>query len=87
MSTGETLEALQQYLQRIQFPPAAGEQAGLPAANFEDLATIHRQHAYNIPFENLLFVHHRLKGTERPVDQASLHKRIVQRRRGGMCQE
>jgi arylamine N-acetyltransferase len=88
MSTGKALEdvqALQQYLQRIQFPP--GGQAGLPAASLENLAVIHRQHAYNIPFENLLFVHHRLKGTERPVDQASLDKRIVQRQRGGMCQE
>jgi arylamine N-acetyltransferase len=88
MCPGKTLEdvqAVQQYLQRIQGPCAVP--AVLPAASFETLAAIHRQHAYNIPFENLLFVHHRLKGTLRPVDQASLHKRIVQRQRGGMCQE
>lgn len=87
MSTGEMLDdvqALQQYLERIQFPSG---QAGNPAATLGNLMTIHRQHAYIIPFENLLFVHHRLKGTERPVDTASLHKRMVQRRRGGMCQE
>jgi N-hydroxyarylamine O-acetyltransferase len=79
---------LRQYLCRIQFLSQDNwHQAELPAPTLETLITIHRLHVDNIPFENLLFVHHLLKGTHRPVDLTSLHKRIVLRKRGGMCQE
>lgn len=83
----DSIQAVQQYLKRIQFHEAEQVPFELPTATLENLVTICRCHSQNIPFENLLFVHHTLKGSERPVDQASLHKRIVLRRRGGMCQE
>jgi hypothetical protein len=84
----DTDTQLRQYLCRIQyFSQDNWQQAELPAPTLENLVTIHRLHVENVPFENLLFVHHLLKGTHRPVDLASLHKRIVMRNRGGMCQE
>lgn len=84
--TESDVSTVQQYLSRIKFP-GAGTGKPLPPATLETLVSICQCHAANIPFENLLFVHHALKGAARPVDQASLHNRIVLRRRGGMCQE
>lgn len=73
---------LEAYLNRIKF---LGSTTAEPT--LANLALLHKCHTMNIPFENLIFNHHKMKGTERPVDIDSLHSRIVQRRRGGMCQE
>lgn len=73
---------LANYLRRIGFP----QQQPAPAPTLDTLTAIHRCHALSIPFENLLFVHHTMKGDARHVDVPSLHHRIVDRRRGEMCQ-
>lgn len=84
-AVNEDQTQLVEYLQRIGFPlPADGS---LPGPTLKTLWQVHRLHALNIAFENLTFVHHKLKESERPIDLAHLHKRVVHGGRGGMCQE
>jgi hypothetical protein len=55
--SGQLLE----YLQHIRFPlPADGS---LPGPTLKTLWQVHRLHALNIAFENLTFVHHKLKAS------------------------
>lgn len=48
-----------EYLQRISFP--LPEDGSLPAPTLKTLWQVHTQHALSIPWENLSFVHHKLK--------------------------
>lgn len=81
-------KTLMEYLDRINHTLVTnGHGVELPSPTVENLFRIHKQHCLNIPFENLLFVHHKLRGTERLVGPDDLHRRLVQNARGGMCQE
>lgn len=82
---GALTSCLHEYLQRISFP--LPDDGSLPASTLKTLWQVHTQHALNISFENLSFVHHKLKAKERPIDVDALHNRIVRGGRGGMCQE
>lgn len=82
------------YLRRIGWPgyeSAADDGSSppppLPEPTLATLVELHRRHTQQIPFENLSFVHHQLKARERLTDPPNLIKRLVLRRRGGLCQE
>ncbi len=54
-----------------------------PPINDDGLETLHRAHAYAVPFENLSI----LLGDGVSVDDADIYDKIVRQRRGGYCFE
>ena len=72
-----TKEESTKYLERIRYTPTRRE------TQTELLRTIHRQHSYNIPFENL-DVYCAKVGS---VDPDKLYEKMVLRSRGGYCFE
>ncbi|MBT4159673.1 MAG: arylamine N-acetyltransferase [Gammaproteobacteria bacterium] len=67
---------LDAYLERIGFN-------GVPAADFETLAAVHRQHLLNISYENLDVQ----LGNPTTTSMESAYNKIVERGRGGWCYE
>ncbi|MEZ4667996.1 MAG: arylamine N-acetyltransferase [Anaerolineae bacterium] len=69
-------ERLFAYLKRINFQ-------GVPTPDLETLVTIHRQHLFSIPYENL-DIH---RGLYMPLDEDNFFNKLVTNRRGGWCYE
>jgi N-hydroxyarylamine O-acetyltransferase len=65
-----------QYLNRIAFEHT-------PTVDTDTLTRLHRQHVFQVPFENL-DVHYKRRFT---LDTAAVYDKIVDQRRGGFCYE
>jgi hypothetical protein len=59
--SSEERSKLIEYLQHIGVPLSA--EGVLPGPTLKTLWQVHRQHALNIAFENLTFIHHKLKSS------------------------
>ncbi|KAE8420924.1 arylamine N-acetyltransferase 1 [Aspergillus pseudocaelatus] len=79
--TGEQVDA---YLERIQLPKAYRRDK-CPALDVSFLSRLQGYHVSAIPYENLAL--HYAKDTNISLDVAELHKKLVQRHRGGYCME
>jgi hypothetical protein len=74
--SSEDLSDLVEYLQHIGVPlPAEGV---LPGPTLKTLWQVHRQHALNIAFENLSFIHHKLKASGGHLQLARGQATLVQ---------
>ncbi len=67
---------INKYLERIKFE-------GIPGKNIETLKNLHKNHIFNIPFENL-DIHY---GNRITLDIDKLFEKIVINNRGGFCYE
>lgn len=65
-----------QYLNRIAFEHT-------PTVDTDTLTRLHRQHVFQVPFENL-DVHYKKRFT---LDTAAVYDKVVAQRRGGFCYE
>ncbi|KAE8333382.1 hypothetical protein BDV39DRAFT_165686 [Aspergillus sergii] len=79
--TGEQMDA---YFERIQLPKAyGGDQC--PALDLSFLCRLQGYPVSAIPYENLSL--HYAKDAKVSLDVAELHRKLVQRCRGGYCME
>ncbi|KAE8378455.1 arylamine N-acetyltransferase 1 [Aspergillus bertholletiae] len=79
--TGEQVDA---YLERIQLPNAYRRDQH-PTLDLSFLSRLQGYHISAIPYENLSL--HYAKVVKVSLDVAELHRKLVQRRRGGYCME
>ncbi|KAE8344319.1 hypothetical protein BDV24DRAFT_148920 [Aspergillus arachidicola] len=79
--TGEQVDA---YFERIQLPKAYHRNQD-PTLDLSFLSRLQGYHVSAIPYENLSL--HYAKSVKVSLDVAELHKKLVQRRRGGYCME